>query len=214
MANDKPRIRNITTMAEASAALMAAFNSINNHYYNDEIDKPIITLGECQKKNAYGWTELNKNWTQGKSKRYEICLDNKMLGKKSVEFIIGVLMHEIVHLYNVQKGIKDNSRSGTYHNEKFKETAEAHGLKCTEVDKSGWAYTEPTEQTEQWIRDNINIKGFKIYKKPPTKAQKESKPKQSMRKYVCPSCGLIMRGTKEGLNVMCMDCKEQLIIES
>ena len=47
-----PRIRSITTIAELSAA---AFNAINEHYYNGELEKPVITFKEGKKKKAYGW---------------------------------------------------------------------------------------------------------------------------------------------------------------
>ena len=38
------------------------------------------------------------------------------------------MLHEMAHLYNLNHGIKDVSNNGYYHNKKFKETAEAHGL--------------------------------------------------------------------------------------
>ena len=40
------------------------------------------------------------------------------------------MLHEMAHLYNLENGIKDTSRAGTYHNAKFKATAEEHGLIC------------------------------------------------------------------------------------
>ena len=45
-----PRIRSITTIAELSAGMMAAFNAINEHYYNGELEKPVITFKEGKKK--------------------------------------------------------------------------------------------------------------------------------------------------------------------
>ena len=38
------------------------------------------------------------------------------------------------------------------------------------------------------------------------------KPKQSMRKYVCPKCGCIIRATKE-VNIICGDCKVAFVKE-
>ena len=37
-------------------------------------------------------------------------------------------------------------------------------------------------------------------------------PKQSTRKYICPCCGNSFRATKT-INVMCMDCNKQFIVE-
>ena len=67
-----PRIRSITTIAELSAGMMAAFNAINENYYNGELEKPVITFKEGKKKKAYGWIETRKQWVQGKNERYEI----------------------------------------------------------------------------------------------------------------------------------------------
>lgn len=44
------RKRNITTMSEMGAGLMQAFNAINKHFYNGELEKPIITVKEGKKK--------------------------------------------------------------------------------------------------------------------------------------------------------------------
>ena len=121
-----PRKRNITTMSEMGAGLMQAFNAINSHFYNGELEKPIITVKEGKKKNAYGWIETSKNWIQGKTERYEINISCDYIGERTVAETIATLMHEMAHLYNIQNEIKDTSRAGIYHNTKFKETAEAH----------------------------------------------------------------------------------------
>ena len=47
--------------------MMAAFNAINEHYYNSELEKPVITFKEGKKKKAYGWIETRKQWVQGKN---------------------------------------------------------------------------------------------------------------------------------------------------
>lgn len=122
-------------------------------------------------------------------------------------------MHEMAHLYNLQNGIKDTTRSGTYHNKKFKETAELHGLQVEQVDKIGWSLTTATPQTKQWITDNIPIKQFGVYKQVAEKDPKSGGSKQSSRKYVCPRCGLIARLTKEAA-IKCVDCDKVMIFES
>ncbi|WP_373845435.1 hypothetical protein [Clostridium sp.] len=39
----------------------------------------------------------------------------------------------------------------------------------------------------------------------------EEEPKQSMRKYICPGCGTIIRATKD-VNVQCADCNEMFVL--
>ena len=66
----------------------------------------------------------------------------------------------------------------------------------------------------KWIDDNITFSEFNVYKQRiDPKEGKDSKPKQSSRKYVCPCCGLIIRATKE-CRVMCMECDEEMKLES
>lgn len=208
------RVRKITTMAELQAALQAAFNAINRDFYGGELEKVIITVKEGKKKGAFGWIEVQKNWKQNGIDRHEINISADYIGERSVEDTIVTLMHEIVHLYNIQHGIKDTTRSGIYHNKNFKKTAENHGLDVDQLDKIGWSRTTAKPQTSKWISENIPIRSFGVYKQTTEKDPKGGgKSKQSYRKYICPSCGLIVRATKD-CNIACLDCSEQMEVES
>ena len=44
-----PRIRSITTIAELSAGMMAAFNAINEHY-NGELKSPLSPLRKARRR--------------------------------------------------------------------------------------------------------------------------------------------------------------------
>lgn len=200
-----PRIRTITTMTELNAALTAAFNAINEHFYNNELEKVVITFKEGARKSAYGWIETRKQWVQGKNERYEINISVDYIGTRSVESTIGTLMHEMAHLYNLINNIKDTSRGGIYHNKKFKETAEAHGLKIDFHEAIGWSLTSLPDSTKEWIKNNINIKGINIYKRIAEHAPKGTSKKQSMKKLICPLCSNIVRVTKD-ISVMCGEC--------
>lgn len=204
------RIRKITTMSELSAALMAAFNAINRDFYGGELEKAIITVKEGKRKNAYGWIECNKNWKQNGKERHEINISVDFIGERTVSQTITTLMHEMVHLYNIMHDIKDTSRGGVYHNKRFKETAEAHGLQCEHNEHIGWSHTTPTPDTKKWIEENINIKSFEVYKRVADSAKGgASKPKQSMQKKVCPCCGNIARVTSE-FKLICGECDEEM----
>ncbi len=208
------RIRKITTMAELQAALQAAFNAINRDFYGNELEKVIITVKEGKKKGAFGWIETAKNWKQNGKDRHEINISADYIGERTVQETIVTLMHKMVHLYNMQNGIKDTTRSGIYHNRKFKQTAESHGLDVEMISDTGWSRTTAAPQTAQWIADNIPIKSFGVYKQVADKDPKGGgKSKQSYRKYICPCCGLIVRATKE-CNILCVDCNKNMKIES
>lgn len=207
------RIRKITTMTELQAVLQAAFNAINRDFYNNELEKVIITTKEGRKKHAYGWIEVNKNWQQNGTARHEINISVDFLGERTVIETITTLMHEMAHLYNIQHDIKDTTRSGLYHNKEFKKTAEAHGLKVFQAEQTGWSRTIASLNTEKWIKENVAIKGFGVFKRTAEAESGKTTKKQSYKKYVCPACGLIVRATKE-CNIGCIDCGEPMHIET
>ncbi len=206
------RKRDIYTMAEAQLALMSAFNSINTNFFEGKLEKVIITLKEGAKKNAFGWIEIHTNWRQGKEERHEINISADFLDRP-INHIIATLMHEMCHLYAIQNDIKDTSRANIYHNKKFKEIAEKHGLIVEFSEHIGYSRTSLNPDTAIWVSENISINSFKLVKKIQIADSKGGKPKQSTRKYVCPCCGLIVRATKE-CNISCMDYSEQMKIES
>ena len=61
------------------------------------------------------------------------------------------MLHEMAHLYDLTHGTKDVSNNGYYHNLKFKETAEAHGLHIKQHATYGWTITTLTEETAAWL---------------------------------------------------------------
>lgn len=121
---------------------------------------------------------------------------------RSFSEICSTLLHEMVHLWNLQNGVQDTSRNGSYHNKKFKETAEQHGLIIDKDEKYGWTRTSLNKEAEVYI-NSLNDDGFSLYRKKMVNVRSSSK--QSTRKYVCPICGSIIRATKE-VRVMCCDC--------
>lgn len=203
--------RNIYTIAELNLALMACFNKLNEDYFGNELEKVIITIEEGYKKHAYGWIETKKNWKQGKAERYQINISSDYLDR-NINDIVATLLHEMCHLYALQNNIKDTSRSGIYHNKKFKQIAEEHGLDVEEESHIGHR-THCSNELREWCKNNCTITEIRVHKRKDLKGGKESKSKQSARKYVCPECGLIVRATKD-CNIMCMDCECKMEIES
>ena len=102
--------------------------------------------------------------------------------------------------------IQDCSRGGTYHNSRFRDSAEKHGLIVDHHDKYGWTITRPSDRLLQFCLDNdlgdilINRNeygGYRVtgtgthFPAPPPVISKTS----STRKYICPCCGNSVRAT-------------------
>lgn len=95
---------------------------------------------------------------------YEINLCAEHLARP-FEQVAGTLLHEMVHLYNLQVGVQDTSRGGTYHNKKYKESAEQHGLNVEKDDKYGWTKTTLNDEAKAFVQGMADKK-FQLFRKP------------------------------------------------
>jgi hypothetical protein len=59
------------------------------------------------------------------------------------EVVLGDLVHEAAHALATARDIKDTSRGGTWHNDRYKALAEELGLIVSKNDRHGWASTMP-----------------------------------------------------------------------
>ena len=222
--------RNIYTMAELATALQTTFNRLNVSFFEAKLERCIITVKDGERHSAYGWITCAKTWKQGNTERHEINIASEYLDR-TIYDVIGTLLHEMVHLYNIMKGVQDTSRGGTYHNKAFKAAAEAHHLTVEQVPKYGFCRTALDEEARAWVDEHCPVQSFRVCQKrswsisvPPPQAggsgdegsgAEGDKPKpprkpSSTRKYVCPSCGMSIRATRD-VNILCGDCMEALV---
>lgn len=192
------------------------FEIFNSVYFESKLSKPIITVSPDVTKGSYGWCTSWKAWKKasGAEGYYEINICAEHLARPFKE-VAGTMLHEMIHLYNLERGVKDCSRGGTYHNAKFKAAAEAHGLTVEADSKYGWCVTKLNAQSEEIVEDFMDDLGkttFDLFREAIKKEPKKGG-KSSSRKYVCPCCGLIIRATKE-VKVKCYECDELLIEEA
>lgn len=197
------------------------FSKFNEKFYNGELQSPVITVSPDTTKGAYGWCTAWKAWSNKEPKKFSDMKPEEIEAAKSEGFyeinicaeylarpfeqVAETLLHEMAHLYNLQVGVQDTSRGGTYHNKKYKETAEAHGLTVEKDSKYGWTRTSLNDEAKAFV-GGLQDKKFQLFRKQTLKMGGSSKTKQSTRKYVCPVCGCIIRATKE-VHVVCGDCE-------
>jgi hypothetical protein len=197
--------------------LESLFSTFNGQFFNGELQKPIITVSPDTTKGAYGWCTSWKAWkhqtpdlVEGGAEQeipegyYEINMCAEYLSRPFLK-TCSTLIHEMVHLLNLQNKVQDTSRSGKYHNKKFKEVAEQHGLIIDKDAKYGWCITKLTDEAADWIKSVYNNEqGFELFRSKLPKIKPSSS--SSSRKYVCHGCGAIIRATKE-VRVTCTDCE-------
>lgn len=203
--------------------LYKAFRLMNNKYYNNCLPEPAILIqNRGNKKNVLGWCTVNKLWDDKSlnEKKYEIAIISEYLNR-GIYSVISTLMHEMVHLYNLENNIKDTSRNGTYHNKRFKAEAEAHGL-LIDFDKNiGWSPTKlNTESIEIINNANLNKSAFMISRndfqqvlEADPEAEAKTPPKKSKFKYICTNCNSIITSSKE-MSLHCNDCNNDFVLVS
>lgn len=199
------------------------FRALNSYYFNGTLEEPIITIQSTPR--AYGHVTVAKAWSKGADGelRRELNIAAGTLDRP-IENVVSTMLHEMIHLANLQNGVQDCSRSGTYHNRKFKALAEQVDLKISYDRRIGWSITEPTDALIEFIisqgwneilmnrNEGFSARGIGgsgisggVSIIPPKKPS-------STRKYICPCCGLSVRATK-AVRIKCIDCDEQLIVQ-
>lgn len=123
--------------------LESLFSKFNRRYFNSELQTPIITVSPDTTSGAYGWCTSWKAWKNKDEKQeekhlvnmnnvtlenlnkkkeepgfYEINICAEYLSRPFLE-ICETMLHEMIHLLNLQNNIQDTSRSGKYHNKKI-----------------------------------------------------------------------------------------------
>jgi hypothetical protein len=195
------------TLGKTIFELGRIFRLLNHKYYSGMLETPIIAIQTKGKQNAYGWCTTRKIWreqTENGSEFYEITMTAEHLTRSNAD-IVTTLLHEMAHLHNLQFGIKDTSRSGTYHNERFKKVAEAHGLIIEYMEKHGWTLSSLNPDAQEYLAEiKVNRQAFKVARQAAVVREK-GKTKSSTRKYECPMCGMSVRATK-AVKIICAEC--------
>lgn len=216
-------MKEITSYNRAVQYLNKIFKLINTEFFNDELEMPTITVQSTAE--AYGHVSVSKVWkNELGNMSHELNISADYLDRP-VENIVATLIHEGCHLYAMEKGIKDTSNRGIYHNRRFKEIAEARGLKISKHERYGWTLTEPTERIFRFCEEcglgNIQIsrkKQISFAGTGNTQGNGDSLPinpikrKSSYQRWTCPCCYTIVRSTKN-VNIICGDCGERFIRE-
>ena len=200
--------------SRASGYLEKIFRTLNAEYFDNELEEPIVTIQSTPK--AYGHVTVAKAWHKANGEqRHELNIGAGTLDRL-IEDVVATVLHEMVHLYNLQNGIQDCSRGGTYHNKRFREAAEARDLHIEYDPRIGWSITSPTDALVEFILsqgwDDIRMGRSDGYTArgtgagvaggiTPPPAPKPS----STRKLVCPACRQSVRATRH-VNILCGDC--------
>lgn len=210
-------MKQMTEYNRVSGYLNKLFDKLNIALFEGALSRPIITIQNTP--NAYGHVTVMKTWLSGNERRRELNIGAGTLARP-IEETVATLIHEMVHIYNLDNEIKDVSRGGAYHNKRFKEEAEKRWL-LIEHDKSyGWTITKPSDKLIEWciaeeleeIKIQYSALGFFDFgddeddnEAPTPKGRPKGKPTSSTRKYICPNCKASVRATRD-ISLICGEC--------
>lgn len=209
--------------------LYRIYDRLNKDWWHDELPQVFITLnpGTQGKKQYYGmftpksWGHTNITEEEKAQNpngdafinpdrildySHEISISPEFF-LRPLENWVGTLQHEVVHLYCEINNILDTSNNGVYHNKRFLNVAEEHGLRADKAETVGYAYTIPSDQFAFWCKSlEVDEKLFQYFRKIAEKSETKATPK---KRYVCPTCGMTVQA-KRNLNIVCGACNKQL----
>ena len=213
-------MKQTTKMSRAVSQLEHIYNNLNADYYAGELPTPIITVQS--KPGTYGHCTTAKVWRRADGGTYELNIAAEVLNYP-IEETLDTMLHEMIHLYCRERGIKEVSRGGKYHNGKFKSIAEAHGLTCVPCGQYGWNTTPGDNLVEYALSKGWNEIKIGRVSLPPmirtgaggtaqtgTDTNPGERRPSSTRKLICPKCGQSVRATRK-VNILCGDCMERMV---
>lgn len=134
------------TASALVGACEAAWHAIKEQH--PELPEAVIILGSGVERGrlvklGHWWAG---RWLADGQVRGEVLLAGEALHLSAKE-VFEVLLHEAAHGLNATRGVKDTSRGGRYHNQRFAETAREVGLKVRAMPPYGLASTEVLPDT-------------------------------------------------------------------
>lgn len=200
------------------------FNFLNQRLFNGEI-KPVSIAVQAKKKCSLRYFSEEKILNIGSE-----------FGNLQHQDILGVMLHEMIHIYNEQKDMIDVT-ANQYHNKYFLTMALQAGLVVIKHKSQGWSITstlyprnvidreyikKPTREAIQRrieVFDSINLdkQAYKQIKNDLlAKVKKEKPAKVFFLKYVCncpPPHNSIRSGRRpdgpNALNITCNNCRSK-----
>ncbi|WP_329005699.1 hypothetical protein OHA18_20165 [Kribbella sp. NBC_00709] len=125
------------TTAELVSALEGAWTAIRANHTEVPAVVIIVGSGTASKQAKYGHFAAGR-WQHGEHALAEVLISGEGL-KRPVEEVFTTLLHEAAHALANVREIKDTSRQGRWHNQKFAALASELGLDTTKDPRIGWS---------------------------------------------------------------------------
>lgn len=156
-----PEVDEGATASAVVRACEAAWADIRSHHA--EVPEAVIVLGSGVERGrlvklGHWW---GGRWLADGQVRGEVLLAGEALHMPAEE-VFEVLLHEAAHGINATRGVKDTSRGGRYHNQRFADTAREVQLHVRATPPYGLAGTSLTPESRERYAGTIERLGEDI----------------------------------------------------
>jgi hypothetical protein len=141
------------TTAELVLALETSWAAIRANHKEVPAVVIIVGSGTATKHAKYGHFAPTR-WQHGEQRLAEVLISGEGL-KRPVEEVFTTLLHEAAHALADVREIKDTSRQGRWHNQKFAALAGELGLDATKDPKIGWSLCTLRKETSTTYKSVI-----------------------------------------------------------
>ncbi|WP_433668766.1 hypothetical protein ACQP06_32690 [Nocardia sp. CA-136227] len=154
-------------------------------------------------------------WIRGEYELHELFVGGEGLQRGPVD-VLGTLLHEAAHGVAVVRDIKDTSRQGRWHNERYRALGEELGLSLAKDPKIGWSVTAVPDDTRGLYRDELEelASGLVAYRRREPDPRDGHKSSNNGVAATC-DCGRkirVSRGTYEDGPIYCGTCNSRFKI--
>ena len=165
----------------------------------------IIASGSDGKHPRYGHHAADR-WNVAGERLAEIMISGEGLSRTATD-VLGTLLHEAAHALAAERGIKDTSRQGRYHNRHFAALATELGIEVTQDPRTGWSPTTVPASTAAAYRDQLTalqaaMTMWRSSETPTTRTRRSS----NLIAAVCP-CDRIIRVATSTLAAAPITCE-------
>ena len=190
-------------LAEIERAIQWTYHSFSGDR-TEGLPVTVVLQTRGKRATRCGYFQAEQWSTREGDDTHELSISTEFLNSEVV-LIIATAVHETVHLYCNDAGIKDTSTGGR-HNRKFRDAAQLFQLECADpYDSVGYGSTSPSPELCEAIEKEFkpDHAAFALFRKPDV-------PRESTNKTVAWICGClkptIRLAAKQELDATCHIC--------
>ncbi len=137
------------------AALERAWATIRGHHPDVPEAVVILGAGSEARRGLFKWGHFAAaRWHVAGANRAEVLVSGEGLNR-GAQAVLATLLHEAAHGLAATRGVKDTSRQGRWHNQRFAALAGELGLRVTRDTRTGWSQTHLTGQLATRYADEL-----------------------------------------------------------